>query len=284
MTQAAPILKSSRHAIHLTGDLREPAGPLHKYVFLRTCKNLNARMRCFIGEANGSREQLESVVEALRQLLALDVFRDLLKAEGFTAMPAVLADRISGRPVSVAGTRLNESDTSRQLVGGICPEVLDLVQDCVTPPKMFGVLRQVVPSRQIEIVEIMIALERVKLNTARVFIALTPQSQLTDPSTLRKQFAGISSEQFATMETEFAALSRAFQNAAERHGPCSLALVAARGYLDRIMGNARVVRYLAYNFPERFAEFQSILEPSGGSSSPSPGGVKTKIAGHGPAF
>ncbi|TIT99888.1 MAG: hypothetical protein E5W55_03890 [Mesorhizobium sp.] len=94
-----------------------------------------------------------------------------------------------------------------------------------------------------------------------MFIALTPQSQLVDPSTPRKQFAGISPERFAAMEAEFAELTEAFQNASERHGPCGLALVAARGYLDRIMGNVRVVKYLAHNFPERFAQFQSILEP-----------------------
>lgn len=47
MTQASPILKSNRHAIHLTGDLREPAGPLHKYVFLVTHKSLNDRMQCY---------------------------------------------------------------------------------------------------------------------------------------------------------------------------------------------------------------------------------------------
>ncbi|PBC02702.1 plasmid partitioning protein RepB C-terminal domain-containing protein [Mesorhizobium sp. WSM3860] len=282
MTQAAQVLKSSRHAIHLTGDLREPARSPHKYVFLVTHKKLSERMRCFIGEANESRDRLESVVEALRQLLAIDVFRGLLKAEGFTAMPAMLADRISGRTVSVARRKPNQGETSGPLIRGICPEVLDLVQDCVVPPKMFGVLRQVLPSRQIEIVEMMIALERVKLNTARVFILFTPQSQLADPSTPRKQFAGITPEQFAAMEAEFDQLSRKFRNAAERSGICNLELVAARGYLDRIMGNMRVVKYLAHKFPERFSQFQSILEPSSGSSSQNPR-VKTKNAGRSPA-
>ncbi|MDX8500615.1 plasmid partitioning protein RepB C-terminal domain-containing protein [Mesorhizobium sp. VK4C] len=260
MTHASPILKSSRHAIHLTGDLREPAGPLYKYRFLVTYKKLSARMRCFIGEANASRERLESVVEALRQLLALEIFRDLLKAEGFTVIPGMLADGIAGRTVSVPGTKPNQREPSRQLIGGICPEVLDLLQDCVAPPKMFGLLRQVLPSRQIEMVEVMIALERVKLDTARVFIALTPQSQFAGPSTPRKQFAGIDAAQFAAMAANFAELSRAFQHAAGHHGPCSLALVAARGYLDRLMENARVVRYLALNCPEQLADFQTVLE------------------------
>ncbi|RUX49695.1 hypothetical protein EOA33_11700, partial [Mesorhizobium sp. M4A.F.Ca.ET.050.02.1.1] len=194
MTQAeaSPILKSSRHAIHLTGDLREPARTLKKYPFVKTYRKLTDRMRCFIGEAKALRERLDIVVQAFRQLLAVDMFRDLLKSEGFVLMPATLADRIVGLTAPIAEAKPNQSETtSKQLIGGICPEVLELLQDCVVPPKMFGLLRQVVPSRQIEIAQLMVALERVKLNTARVFIALTPQSQLADPSTPRWQFAGI---------------------------------------------------------------------------------------------
>ncbi|TIO50371.1 MAG: hypothetical protein E5X80_10315 [Mesorhizobium sp.] len=263
MTQAeaSPTLKSSRHAVHLTGDLREPAGPLHKYVFLTTHKNLSERMRCFIAEANASRARLEGVVEAFRQLLAVDMFRALLEGEGFAVMPATLADRILGQTAHIAETRSNQPETtSQQLIGGICVEVLDILQDCVVPPKMFGLLRQVVPSRQIEIALLIVALERVKLNTARVFIVLTPQSQLADPSSARKEFAGIDAAQLAAMEANFAELSQEFRNSAEQHGPCSLALVAARGYLDRVMGNVRVVRYLAHNFPTRLEEFQSTLD------------------------
>ncbi|AZO09503.1 MULTISPECIES: plasmid partitioning protein RepB C-terminal domain-containing protein [unclassified Mesorhizobium] len=183
-----------------------------------------------------------------------------MKAEGFTVMPAVLADRIAGRTGSVAGRKLNQNETSQQPLGGICPEVFHLLQDCVAPPKMFGLLRQVLPSRQVEIVEAMIALERVKLNTARVFVVLTPQSQLTNPSVPRKHFAGIAPEQFSAMEVEFAELSRGFRNAAERSGAWSLELVAARGYVNRLMESARVVRYLAHDFPCQLGCFQMLLE------------------------
>jgi hypothetical protein len=42
------------------------------------------------------------------------------------------------------------------------------------------------------------------------------------------------------MEAEFAELSREFRNAAECCGAWTLELVAAKGYLDRLMGNARL--------------------------------------------
>jgi hypothetical protein len=39
-----------------------------------------------------------------------------------------------------------------------------------------------------------------------------------------------------------------------------LNLVLARGYLAKLFGNARVVRYLAQNFGDIFRELQAIVE------------------------
>ncbi|UVK49328.1 hypothetical protein BPNPMPFG_008268 (plasmid) [Mesorhizobium sp. AR07] len=261
MTQAEgyPILMSNRHAIHLTGDLRESAKQLHSYVFLKTYKCQSERMRRFIREANASRERLESIADGLHPPLVLDAFRALLKAEGFATMPRALADRILGERPTAPIAKSHAAAASQQLVGGICAEVLDLLQDCVVPPKMFGLLRKVAPSRQVRITQLMIALKRVKLDCARVFIALTPQSQLADPSTLRKQFVGISAAQLAAMETEFAQLSDQFLITAERHGLWNLEYVTARGYLSRLMDSPKAVRYLAHHFPKQLAQFQGVL-------------------------
>ncbi|CDX22468.1 conserved hypothetical protein [Mesorhizobium sp. ORS 3324] len=265
MTQAEAslTLKSSRHAIHLTGGLCEPAGPLHKYVFLGSLKKRNEEMRSFILEAAAAQERLEVVVDAFRQLLAQDVFRDLLTAEGLSVAPEPLLDRVAGKhpQTEAAPARSDYSDpVNRRLPGGICPEALDLLSDCVVPLKMFGLLRQVVPGRQVEIAKLMIALGRVKLNTARVFIILTPQSQLADPSRPRQQFPGIEAGQLAAMETELADLSTRFKRAAEWSGTWNLELIAARGYILQLMESAKVVRYLAQHFPQHLAEFQTVLD------------------------
>ena len=262
MTQAgaSPMLKSSRHAIHLTGDLREPARALQKYAFVTTYRKQTDRMRSFVGEADSSRERLDLVVQAFRQLLAAHGFRDMLIAEGLAVMPAALVDRIAGKQPMPRAMDEQSLTSSQHLVGGVCSEVLDLLCDCVVPPKMFGLLRQVVPRRQVEIARLMIALERVKLNTARVFIILTPRSQLADPSRPQQQFVGIESAQLAAMETELTALSTRFQSAAERNGTWNLELVAARGYIYQLLESAKLVRYLAKHFPQRLAEFQTLLD------------------------
>ncbi|RRH96723.1 hypothetical protein EH240_22395 [Mesorhizobium tamadayense] len=81
------------------------------------------------------------------------------------------------------------------------------------------------------------------------------------------------------MEAEFAELSSGFRNAAGSSGTWNLELVAARGYLDRLMGNVRVVRYLENHFPQRFAEFQSIFDPPRAARIRRTSAIKRKTPG-----
>lgn len=65
-------------------------------------------------------------------------------------------------------------------------------------------------------------------------------------------------DQIALMENEAASLDREFIE--YDHGTDHLDLVLTTGYLTRLLSNARVVRYLAQNFPDILAEFQKISE------------------------
>ncbi|MBN9552615.1 MAG: hypothetical protein J0H31_28120, partial [Alphaproteobacteria bacterium] len=140
-------------------------------------------MRRFIRETNETRERIEVMVEALRQLMAVDTFRAVLKAEGLASMPAELAERISGgRGFSVQGKPDQIVMPSEELVAGICPDAIELLEDFGVHPKIFGLLKKSTPSRQVEVARLMVALDRVTFISARVIVALTPQSQLADPS------------------------------------------------------------------------------------------------------
>ncbi|RWO40098.1 MAG: hypothetical protein EOS12_27090 [Mesorhizobium sp.] len=261
-TKTDRILKNSRHAIHLM-DLHEPKEPLHSYVLLRTYRHQCERMQHFIGESNTTRQHLDLAIGDLRQLMALDAFRALLQSEGFATIPEPLAKRIWGNRESTPDARDNQDQAlaaSPQLVAGICVEAIDLLEDCSVNPKIFALLRRVVPSRQVEIAKLMIALDRVKFNCAKVFIALTPRSKLADPSLPRQQFSGVTSSQLDAMETDLADLSQKFLITSESLGSWGLELVAVRGYLNRMMDSPKIVRYLAHHFPKQLAQFQDVLE------------------------
>ena len=62
------------------------------------------------------------------------------------------------------------------------------------------------------------------------------------------------------MERESANLEREFRIAEQSYGTDHLDLVLANGYLGKLLGNARVVRYLAQHHQEILLEFQKLVE------------------------
>ena len=71
---------------------------------------------------------------------------------------------------------------------------------------------------------------------------------------------GLTPEQMGLMERESANLDREFKMAEQSYGTDHLDLVLAKGYLGKLLGNARVVRYLAQHHQEILSEFQKIAE------------------------
>lgn len=147
----------------------------------------------------------------------------------------------------------------KRMLTGVCPEAVDLLKDRPIAEGLFRILRRMQPLRQIEAVELMIAMERFTITYAEALLAATPQNQLAADDQ-PKQVRGLTPEQMALMERESSQLERELRVAERSYGPDHMHLVVARGYLGRLLGNARVVRYLAQQHPEFLAEFQRIIE------------------------
>jgi ParB-like chromosome segregation protein Spo0J len=146
----------------------------------------------------------------------------------------------------------------RRLLEGICPEAADLLRDKHVPINSFHELRKLKPMRQIEAADLMVAMNRYTISYARSLVAATPDSQLVEKK--QKKVKGLTPEQIARMETESANLQREFKMIEQDYGADHLDLVLAVGYIGRLLGNAKLVRYLAQYQPEILAEFQKISE------------------------
>jgi len=147
----------------------------------------------------------------------------------------------------------------RRLLDGICAEAVELLKDKHVPMNAFSELRKLVPLRQIEAAELMVAMNKYTTNYARSLVAATPQAQLATTNR-PKTFKGLTADQMAMMERESANLDREFKMAEQSYGANHLDLVLAKGYLAKLLGNARVVRYLAQKQREILTEFQKIAE------------------------
>lgn len=147
----------------------------------------------------------------------------------------------------------------RQLLDGICREAAELLKDKHCPINTFRSLKKMNPMRQVEVAELMIAMNNFSVPYSRALLAATPQNELTDPRA-PKTFKGVSPERIARMEKEMASLQSEMKLFEDSYGPDHLNLVLARGYLLSILNNSKVERYLSRHHREILGEFQKITE------------------------
>jgi hypothetical protein len=145
----------------------------------------------------------------------------------------------------------------KRLLDGICPEAVDLMKDRHVPINTLGELKKLKSVRQIEAVELMIAMNKYTISYARSLVAATPEAQLVKG---KKNVVGLSDHQIELMETESANLDREFKTIEQDYGTDHLELVLATGYVARLLGSARVVRHLAQFYPDILSEFQKIAD------------------------
>ncbi len=155
--------------------------------------------------------------------------------------------------VDIANIRLK-----KQLLDGICDEVVKLFQDRHIPINTFRELRRLVPMRQIEVASGMISMNRFSWSFAKSYVASTPQNLLVPGE--RKSGKGLTDDQLEQMERESANLDREFKLIEKDYGVDHVDLVLATGYLTRLIDNVRVVHHLAKFHPEILAEFQKIAQ------------------------
>jgi DNA-binding transcriptional MerR regulator len=147
----------------------------------------------------------------------------------------------------------------QSLLEGICAEVVELLKDKHCPMGTFQSLKKMTPLRQIEVAELMIAMDNYSVNYSKALLAATPQDQLIE-SEKPKRFKGISAEQIARMESEMAKLQREMKLIEDSYGPDHLNLVLARGYLVTLLENQKVSQYLAQNHSGILSEYRRICE------------------------
>lgn len=147
----------------------------------------------------------------------------------------------------------------RTLLEGICPEATDLLKDKMVAIGVFNILRKMKPMRQMQVATLMNDANAYSLSYARALLASTPKEELVNPEKPKK-VRGLTEEQMTRMENEMVNLEREYRLVEEGYNTDVLNLTLAKGYLTKLLGNARVVRYLAQNHAEILSQFQKIAD------------------------
>jgi len=146
----------------------------------------------------------------------------------------------------------------RNMLGGIAPEVVDMLKDKSINPSTFDVLRKMRPMRQVESAELMVTAATYTASYAKALLAATKQSDLVKADQ-PKRVSGLSSEQMMRMEREMETVHRDLKAVEARYGDDMLHLVIGAAYISKLVGNRNIKRYLEQNHREILDEFAAIV-------------------------
>lgn len=127
------------------------------------------------------------------------------------------------------------------------------------PLNTFHALRKMKAMRQVEAVELMIAMNNYTVPYAEALLAATSAADLVSPAK-KKEIKGLSAEQVERMQSEMASLQRKVKLIEGSYGPDQLKLVVACRYIETLLGNPKLARYLTQHHQDILKEFQQIVD------------------------
>ena len=144
------------------------------------------------------------------------------------------------------------------LLKGICPEAVGLLQDKQFPPDLTRVLRNMKAPRQVEAVELMIASSSITMTHAEALLKATPPEQRSDtPPPSKPKPPPL--EQIVKLEKEMNQVHTQYKDAEQHYVSDLLNLVLAKGFLTKLLSNESVKDYIGRNASEILDHFELVV-------------------------
>jgi len=145
------------------------------------------------------------------------------------------------------------------LLDGICPEAVEILKDRQFSADISRVIRKMKPTRQVECLELLVSANNITVAYAEALLVATPDEMLVDGKS-RQKMTGVTAEQISRMEREMANIQGQYKLVEQTYAEDVLNLVLAKGYLNKLLKNKTVVRFLRQRQPEVLAEFDLIVQ------------------------
>ena len=164
----------------------------------------------------------------------------------------VTEERIAiGLNIDVEGIR-----NRRNLLDGICPEVVGLLKDKRVSSRTFTCLRKMKPLRQIEAAELMISGKNYATSFANAILGVTSPEELVKPEKeVAKSHQGNSD---SILEDARDCLLSGLATARRTYGQDVLTLTVICRSVEPLIQNVEVIRYLKRNHPEILDELTNL--------------------------
>ena len=155
---------------------------------------------------------------------------------------------------------VNLSSINRRinLLEGICPEAITLLQDKQFTPDVTRILRNMKAARQVEAVELMVASNTITVAHAEALLKATPPEQRADLKPAERDKTS-PIEQIVKLEKEMSQVQTQYKDAEQNYGSDLLNLVVAKGYLTKLLANEAVKSYIQRHEPEILEQFELVV-------------------------
>ena len=185
-------------------------------------------------------------------------------AQHFMLLEALKTGLTEERIAAALDVSLESIRMRRDLLNGICPEAVQILIDKPIRPQVFALLRKMKPIRQIEAAEHMVAGGTYTIPIAKALLAVTkPEMLEADPAASSKKLQATSSAARSMFEEENEFLLKDLKSVEESYGTDVLALTVSCGYIDRLLQNPKIERYLSRNHMDILETLQQLLSDSG---------------------
>jgi hypothetical protein len=169
-------------------------------------------------------------------------------AQHFMLLEALKNGLTEERIAAALNVSVEAIRAKRDMLNGICPEAVQILIDRPVSPQVFTLLRKMKPVRQIEAAEHMLAGGTFTIPFAKALLTVTKPEMLDEPPSPRKlEATSIASRAMLSEQNDY--LLRDLKSVEESYGTDVLALTVSIGYIERLINNPKISRYMErYHF------------------------------------
>lgn len=158
---------------------------------------------------------------------------------------------------AVLGITADTLQSKFNLLNGICDETATMLAEKHVPYTVFSVLKKMKPVRQIEVANIMTALNNFSRKFALSLLHTSLPEHLINPKTTTSEQSDIR-KNIERLEREMASVQIETQKLEEYYAANNLKFSIAKSHIEALLNNAKVLHWFIDNEPEYLNELRKI--------------------------
>lgn len=170
-----------------------------------------------------------------------------------------LSNGVSEQAISVSlSVDVETIRRKRSMLDGICPEVVELLTNRRVAVQTYAILRKMKPIGQIQAAERMIHANAYSMRMAKALLTITKPELMASPEKVSRSSPG-SNAKLEVLQQESEALLSDLKQVEESYATQALDLTLGLGYIERLLANSHVAKYLSKHHAELLSEFNRLL-------------------------